>query len=810
MKVPIQTFSHQQHRLGFGLLLAVLLATCLSPTAGVARTANSVPDGVTTSDWTGIRAAYESGKRAIVPQSDGTHAARHPGQAWCTAFDGRGFRVTPDEGAWAWGLALRAYGFGDGPTNPLTRPQATTTEANRLVYRWDDHLDEWFVNRAEGLQQGWTVAARPPGVAAAAMLRLELAVSGGLVPRVTSDGSSVSFAHADGTAVVTYGGLIAWDADGSAVPVAFAAAADDATTLVVEADVRRARFPVTIDPLAQQAYLKASNTEADDRFGVSVAISGDTVIVGADEEDSNATGVNGNQADNSAGDSGAAYVFVRTGAVWTQQAYLKASNTEANDFFGESVAISGDTIVVGAIGEDSFASSVNGDQSNNFRSTSGAAYVFVRSGGVWTQQAYLKAFNSEVNDAFGGAVAISGDTIVVGAVGEDSIVAGVNNESSANNSASGSGAAYVFVRTGEAWSQQAYLKASNPGAGDSFGGSVAISGDTLVVGADNEDSIATGVNGNQADNSALNPGAAYVFVRTGGTWAQQAYLKASNTPIGSAFDATAFGRSVAISGDTVVVGARGEDSNAIGVNGDQTNELANGSGAAYVFVRAGAVWTQQAYLKASNTEAADLFGASVAISGDTVVIGAEEEDSNATGVNGNQTDNSAEGSGAAYVFVRTGGLWTQQAYLKASNTDAFDRFGNSVAISGDTVFVGAVAEASNATGVNGNQADDSAFRSGAAYGFVPPSPPTLTIAGTKRLVTTRSSLVLRGTAADPDGDIARIEVQVGKSKFRPATGLASWRFVASGLKPGRTVVLARALDAAGNISRAARLVVTRR
>src|SRR5262249_9401641 len=161
-----------------------------------------------------------------------------------------------------------------------------------------------------------------------------------------------------------------------------------------------------------------------------------------------------------------------------------------------------------------------------------------------------------------------------------------------------------------------------------------------------------------------------------------------------------------------------EDSNATGVNGNQSDNSAQGSGAAYVFVRNGTVWSQQAYLKASNTNAGDQFGVSVAVSGDTAVIGAWAESSNATGVNGNQLDNSTPDAGAAYVFVRNGTTWSQQAYLKASNTDAFDAFGASVAVSGDTVVVGAHLESSNATGVNGNQSDNSAQGSGAAYVFV--------------------------------------------------------------------------------------------
>ncbi|MEO8427506.1 MAG: FG-GAP repeat protein [Verrucomicrobiota bacterium] len=478
--------------------------------------------------------------------------------------------------------------------------------------------------------------------------------------------------------------------------------------------------------IAQQAYLKASNTGVGDSFGYGVAVSGDTLVVGAYLEDSNATGVNGNPSNNSATDSGAAYVFVRNGTNWVQQAYLKASNTGANDWFGWSVAVSGDTVVVGARNEDSNATGVNGNQSNNSAGDAGAAYVFVRDGTNWTQQAYLKASNTGAIDVFGYHVAVSGDTVVVGAPGEDSNASGVNGNQS-DNSLSFAGAAYVFVRSGTNWSQQAYLKASNPDFEDNFGSAVAISGDTVVVGADNESSKATGVGGDQTDNSASHSGAAYVFVRNGTNWTQQAYLKASNT--GAADEFSAFeGGALAVSGDTIVVGSNHEDSDGIGVNGNQGNDRAMESGAAYIFVRSGTNWTQQAYLKASNAEAGDEFGLHVAISDDVVVVGGGD-DSNATGVNGDQSNNTATDSCAAYVFLRTGTNWTQQAYLKASNTGANDLFGLFVAVSGGTVVVGAPGEDSNATLVNGNQTNNSATDSGAAYVFtgLGPAAPQLAI-----------------------------------------------------------------------------------
>ena len=461
----------------------------------------------------------------------------------------------------------------------------------------------------------------------------------------------------------------------------------------------------------QRAYLKASNTASNHYFGRSVAISGDTLVIGATLENSDATGVNGDQGNNGATNSGAAYVFVRDGTNWVQQAYLKASNTGSNDLFGQSVAISGNTIVVGAHQESSSATGVNGNQSDNSATNSGAAYVFVRGGTNWSQQAYLKASNTGAGDTFGGSVAVSGDTVVVGAIFEDSNATGVNGDQN-NNNAIGSGAAYVFVRSGSNWSQQAYLKASNTRAFISFGGEVTISGDTVVVTTTLENSGATGVNGNQSDTSAFGAGAAYVFVRSGTNWSQQAYLNASNSEMDDAF-----GWSAAVSGDTIVLGANGEDSSARGVNGNQSNNNANNSGAAYVFTRQGTNWSQQAYLKASNAVRDESFGDSVALSGDTLLVGAIHEDSNATGVNGDQNNNNAFFSGAAYVFVRNGTNWSQQAYLKASNTDAGDLFGVSAALSGDAAVIGALHEASNGVGVDADQSDNSAANAGAAYIF---------------------------------------------------------------------------------------------
>jgi hypothetical protein len=443
------------------------------------------------------------------------------------------------------------------------------------------------------------------------------------------------------------------------------------------------------------AFLKASNAGERDEFGFAVAASEDTVVVGAPTEASGSTGVDGDPDDDSASGAGAAYVFVRDGVSWSQQAYLKASNTDKSDSFGRAVAMDGDTIVVGAPIESSGAMGVDGDQDDDSVIASGAAYVFVRAGATWTQQAYLKASDPELGDQFGSAVSIDGDTLVVGARGEDSSATGVGADQSGFDAVE-SGGAYVYVRDGTTWSLQASLKASNTGAGDRFGKSVSVSGDTLVVGASHESGGAVGVDGDQGNDDALESGAAYVFARQGTTWSQQAYLKASNTET-----IDRFGESVAISGDTIAVGAYGEDSNATGVNGGQSDDTEWDSGAAYVFARQGTTWSQQAYLKSSNAEAGDLFGVSIALSENTLVVGALDEDGGASGVDGDQGDDGLLLSGAAYAFSRDGATWIQTAYLKSAHPMSFAQLGRSVAVSADLAVVGAFEESSDAVGVDG-------------------------------------------------------------------------------------------------------------
>ncbi|MFS1526412.1 histidine kinase [Microbulbifer sp. 2304DJ12-6] len=337
----------------------------------------------------------------------------------------------------------------------------------------------------------------------------------------------------------------------------------------------------------QQTYVKASNTDGDDRFGMTVNLSGDgnTLAVGAAYENSDATGIDGDQANNDLFDSGAVYVFSRTGATWAQQAYLKASNTDELGRFGRSISLSddGNTLAVGAYGDNSDAVGIDGDQSNYSAFFSGAVYVFSRTGASWAQQTYIKASNTDENDLFGRWVSLSGDgnTLAVGAPREGSNAIGIDGDQ-ANNDLAESGAVYVFVRTGIAWAQQAYVKASNTNEADIFGWSVSLSGDgnALAVGAPDESSNAKGIDGDRSNNAAIGSGAVYVFVRTGTTWAQQSYVKASNTDGHDSFGGTI---SLSRDGNTLAIGAQFENSNATGINGDQTNNDALGSGAVFIY-----------------------------------------------------------------------------------------------------------------------------------------------------------------------------------------------------------------------------------
>lgn len=478
--------------------------------------------------------------------------------------------------------------------------------------------------------------------------------------------------------------------------------------------------------LVQQAYVKASNSLGNTGFGGAVAMSadGNTIAVGADYEMSDAIGIDGSQSDTSFSGAGAVYVFSRSAGTWTQTAYVKASNTSGDDYFGSSIALSSDgtTMAVGASGESSGSSGVGGsqDQSTNFVDSSGAVYVFQKSAGAWAQTSYIKASNPNEMAFFGGTVALSSDgtLLAVGSTGEASNGSGQSNTSDAN-----AGAVYLFAKGTTTWAQTAYLKASNPHTLNYFGTAIALTGDgtSLAVGSWGEPSAAQGIDSaNQSDTSADDAGAVYLFTKNGATWTQSHYLKASNNA-----ENFVFGSSVSFSNDgtLLAVGAPNEPSGSPGINGSQTDTSKDDSGAVYLFAKAASTWTQIDYVKASTPSENAAFGTFAAFSGDgkSLLVGARLEDGISTGINGDETNTTGAFEGAAYLFSSASGSWKQLDYIKASNTSATVQalFGTMGAISNDgtTFAIGAPSDASDAKGINGNQTDTSAAESGALYIF---------------------------------------------------------------------------------------------
>jgi Tol biopolymer transport system component len=398
--------------------------------------------------------------------------------------------------------------------------------------------------------------------------------------------------------------------------------------------------PWGVRPVSDGLPLKTSTGDSSDRFGQTVALSGDTAVVAAPAAD-----VNGVR------DAGAVYVYVRDGARWTEQARLTASNMAPWDNFGRALALEGDTLVV--------SGNVFNDQGAFDR---GDVHIFVRDGTTWTEQAHLIASNAEAGDHFGFALGISGDTLVVSAPWEDSDGSGQNN-----NGAVDSGAAYVFTRNGTTWSQVAYLKTPEVvRAGDNFGFSVAVERDTVAVGAP----LADGFVGSPIDHGEVD------LFRGYGVWEWVNRLEASNAETGDRF-----GDSVSLKGNTIVVGAPGEDGN----GSSESDNSAPDAGAAYVFTGTGdGRWFQRAYLKASNADAGDRFGVAVATEEEALIVGAECESSDGS----SESDNSAEWAGAAYVFAGGGTNWAQVGYLKEPGAYSLGLFGNTVAMSNGQVAVG--------------------------------------------------------------------------------------------------------------------------
>ncbi|WP_287129130.1 FG-GAP-like repeat-containing protein [Candidatus Cyanaurora vandensis] len=544
----------------------------------------------------------------------GSPYANNPAQGFSVQFQPQGLVLQGEGATRPWTLGLSKIGDKSLPAVP------GTAIGNRVEYR-RGAMTEWYLNTPQGLEQGFTLQAPPTEQRG---IRLEMTITGGVQAELTPDGQAILLTR--GTESWRYDHLLVKDATGQ---VLTAQMDTDGTRLWLTVADQTAQYPITIDPLLSQP--NAPGTLGG--LGTAVALVGDTLVVGAPQDD---IGLNVDQ--------GSAYVLVRNNGVWIPQAQLTASDGGAGANFGTAVAISGETVVVGAPAVG----------------VSNAAYVFVRTGTDWNEQQKLTPTVAN-NAKFGQSVTIQGETLAVGAPGYDTgnnddrgsafvyirsgttwtlqqefpNTTGALNEQFGYALALGSetlavgkpgvgskGSAFVFVRSGTLWTQQQRLTASDGVNGDSFGVAVAISGETVVVSAPSND-----LSGNN------NRGAAYVFVRSGTVWSEQALLR---TATGA--DDDAFGFAVAIVGDLIVVGMPGDD-----FEGDANR------GSAFVFERAGTVWTQQqSKLTAGDGSAQDQLGYAVAISGNTIVTGAPGDDINATD------------QGSALVFIRNGSGWTEQ------------------------------------------------------------------------------------------------------------------------------------------------------
>lgn len=432
-----------------------------------------------------------------------------------------------------------------------------------------------------------------------------------------------------------------------------------------------------------------------------------TLAVGAIGEDSDGAGIDSNtQWSNLMFSAGAVYVFRLNEGVWSQQAYIKSSIQEyayrMQAYFGSSLSLSydGNTLAVGAYGE------TVGEGAER-----GAVYVYkydVDSG--WNEDAHIR---EESSWSFGASLALSSDG--------DVLAVGAPDGGNADHYGWGSGEVFVYRRGVGSWDEAAYLIEDS--AGD-FGYSVALSGDgaVLVVGAPSEHSSATGVNGDELNDNAIRSGAAYVFRYNDAlAWEREAYVKASNTEEGDRF-----GAAVALShdGSRLAVGAPDEDSDAVWINADESNNRSEASGAVYVFGNEEG-WAQLGYIKASNSKGQDSFGGALSLSGDGTVlaVGAIGERTDVQGVMRVPADGIADiyNAGAVYIFDLSDGVsdWTQQAYVKSISSSSFlDSFGISIDLSedGSALAVGATGENGSGAGVgNLSTQNNTLSRSGAVY-----------------------------------------------------------------------------------------------
>ncbi|MCB1120166.1 MAG: FG-GAP repeat protein [Verrucomicrobiae bacterium] len=546
--------------------------------------------------------------------------AGNPANRFRMDFSDTGLRLesTDAQQAWYSSWSLQSHGYGDEQTR-VQNGKLFVSGTRVEVSRKEPGIVEWFENRPSGMEHGFTLKSPPNGRGNGAPLRLVIGISGDLKPRTEGELGLVLRDNQEKD-VLRYEKLLVWDATGKILDAAMKVEKEG--ELWIEVDDDQASYPVTIDPtFVSEAKLLAPDGAAEDEFGIDVAIDGFTAVIGAHRAN---VGPNADQ--------GAVYVFTGSGTNWSLQQKLTASDGTAQNDFGSSVSIQGDTILVGAPAK-TIGSNIQ----------QGKVYVFTRSGKVWTERQGLLAGDGGSQDHFGNSVSLDGDRAIIGA-SEDTI-----------GSNTFQGSAYIFVKSGDNWTQEQKIVAADSGDSDDFGNSVSISGSTVVIGARNNNGT-----------GGVNQGAAYVYTRSGSNWSLQQKLTASNA---GGFEQ--FGYDVAISEETVIVGTRSNSS-------------------AYVFVRSGTTWTEQQKLNPSDQLGYEAFGFSVALKGDTAAIGSVSK----VGNNNKQ--------GAVYIFERSGTTWTQSQKLIATDGLANDYLGHSVAISSRAVISGAILDDENSQSSQGS------------------------------------------------------------------------------------------------------------
>jgi len=504
-----------------------------------------------------------------------------------------------------WATRIRLEGVRRGVEPFPVQDPLVVTSGNRVEYRRGSLL-EWYVNGPLGLEQGFTFTERPSGTGREVNLSLEL--DGNVRARAADGGDVLALEVADcpNLPALRISQLHVVDAVGRALPARMSVQRDGFS---IRFDDSNAVYPVVVDPLYGQEQELVAGDATLGEYGSVVVLRDGVALVSAPRHDPNQTG--------------AVFQFTLDADSWTHSDTLTASDAGERDNFGAALALTADTALIGSPNHSDLAS------------RAGAVYAFTRTDDELTEVQKLTATDAMASDLFGSALSIDGTTAAIGAKGADGITAAA-------------GAAYVFVQ-GATWAEEARLTASDGATNDLFAHALSISGDTLVIGAA------------QDDDGGVDSGSAYVFTRSGTTWTQQTKLAASDAGAGQWF-----GYSVAVDGGTIVVGAP-----------YATFATAPTAGAVYVFVGSGSTWLEDAILRPADREPGDHFGASVEILGDVVLVGAPGDD-----------DRGAD-SGSAYAFERSGSSWTMVAKLPTAPVNQDVAYGAAVALDATRAVVGA-------------------------------------------------------------------------------------------------------------------------